>query len=677
MPNMKVFKKVDVLIVDDREEGLMALEASIRLPNVTLVKAQSGQEALDLLHKHTFAVILLDVQMPGLDGFQTAERIRKEHGYKDTPIIFVTAINKEDRYVYKGYDVGAVDYIFKPFDAHVLSSKVAVFVDLFLKSQILEEQADLIQESERKERFQRLAELEIESLKRYRNLADSIPHMVWKAKNDGMFDYFNRIWIDYTGLSQEKSIGLGWQSAIHEDDLNEFLKTWIHSMNTNKAFETEARIKKSSGEMRWHWVRAIPEMSGNMVSAWIGTCSDIHDRKLAEMKIVEAERLAVSANIAKTSFLANMSHEIRTPMNAILGFSELMLAPDQSEDERKHCISTIHRSGQQLISIIDDILDISKVEAGHLEIEIIDVNLPTLLRDLCALMHVQSSSKNLDLQFNLVSDIPEFIKSDPTRIRQILVNVIGNAIKFTKRGSVVLEVGWNQVSKKLLFKVKDTGIGIDPEHEKKLFHPFIQVDNSTTRKFGGTGLGLFLSRKLSQALGGNIILETSKLGQGTTFSIEVKVEPVLNTKYVSEIFENKSEPAKPSHETFEGVLNGLKVLLVEDSKDNQDIISFFLTKAGATVELADNGIEGVEKTLKGNYNVVLMDIQMPKMDGYQATIKLRQEGYKGPIIALTAHALKEERERCLEAGYSEHMTKPINRKLLIERVAEFAAVSGE
>jgi PAS domain S-box-containing protein len=673
---MKVYSKVDVLIVDDREEGLMALEASIKLQNVNLVKAHSGREALDLLEHYDFAVILLDVQMPDLDGFETAELIRQEENYKDTPIIFVTAINKEDRYVYKGYDVGAVDYVFKPFDAHVLSSKVAVFVELYIKNRILEEQADLIQESERKVRFQKLAELEIESLKRYKNLADSIPHIVWKAKSDGMFDYFNRVWVDYTGLSQEKSVGLGWQAAIHKEDLNQFLKIWIQSMNTGQPFEIEARVRKTNGEMRWHWVRALPEMLGSMVTSWIGTCSDIHDRKLAELKLIEAERMAVSANIAKTAFLANMSHEIRTPMNAILGFSELMLAPSQSEEERKHCINTIHRSGQQLISIIDDILDISKVEAGKLEIEIIDVNLPQLLQDLCALMHVQTSSKNLDLEFKLASDIPEHIHSDPTRIRQILVNIIGNAIKFTQKGSIVVEVGWNNISDKLQFKITDTGIGIDPAHEKKLFHPFIQVDNSTTRRFGGTGLGLFISKQLTQALGGNIFLEKSVVGQGSTFAVEIKAELGKKTKFVSNLFKNKTESTtQPTHETFDGVLAGLNILLVEDSQDNQDIITFFLKKAGAKVDVADNGIDGVEKTLKGNYNVVLMDIQMPKMDGYQATIKLRAHGYKGPIIALTAHALKEERERCLQAGYSEHMTKPINRKLLIQRVAEFAGMA--
>lgn len=669
--------KIDILIVDDREDGLLALEAAIDHPDVRLVKESSGRAALNLLSQHDFAIILLDVQMPGLDGFETAELIRKERSYRDTPIIFVTAINKEDRYVHKGYDLGAVDYVFKPFDAHVLNSKISVFVDLHKKSQKLIEQADIIQESERKERIQRLAELEIENLRRYRNLADSIPHIVWKAKADGMFDYFNNVWTDYTGLTQEQSVGLGWQSAIHQDDINEFLKSWISSMNTGEAFNIEARIKRKDGEMRWHWIQALSEKIGHEVVAWIGTCTDIHDRKLAELKLLEAERLAVSANIAKTSFLANMSHEIRTPMNAILGFSELMLNPDQEKEERTQCVHTIHRSGKQLLSIIDDILDISKVEAGHLQVETLDVNLPQLILDVKALMKVQAISKDLSLEFKLASEIPDFVKTDPTRVRQILVNVIGNAIKFTQKGSVTIEVSWNKASHKLQFKVIDTGIGIDKKQFSKLFHPFIQVDSSTTRKFGGTGLGLFLSRQLAQALGGNLTLESSRPNQGTAFVIDLHADPLPKSTFITEIIKPKDSSATPVHEDFKGALNGIKVLLVEDSHDNQDIISFFLTKAGAQVDIADNGHEGVEKTLKGNYSVILMDIQMPVMDGYQATSKLRESGYGGPIIALTAHALKEERDRCLKAGYSEHMTKPVDRKLLIKQVAHFATVSSK
>lgn len=672
---MKSNKTADILIVDDRADGLMAIEAAVDLPNVNLVKAHSGMEALQFLDAYEFAVILLDVQMPGMDGFETAARIREDKRYAQTPILFVTAINKDDRYIYKGYDLGAVDYIFKPFDAHVLKSKVKSFVELYLKSVQLKEQAEQLRESERKERFQKLAELEIESLKRYRSLADSVPHMVWKARNDGIFDYFNQVWINYTGLSHEQSIGTGWQVAIHCDDLTEFLKVLIQAMNSGEQFETEGRFRQHDGEMRWHWVRATPEIRAGQVVSWIGTCTDIHAHKLAETKLIDAEKMATAANIAKTSFLANMSHEIRTPMNAILGFSELMLNPHQTEEERLHCVRTVHRCGRQLINIIDEILDISKIEAGRLEIEEIEFNLISLLQDLKAIMDVQAKGKDLNLKFDLKTEIPEFIFTDPTRIRQILVNVIGNAIKFTPQGGVTVEVSWLRFTDndyKLQFKVQDTGIGIDPTQRDKLFKPFVQVDNSTTRKFGGTGLGLFLSRQLAQALRGNIILEKCEVNEGATFLVELKVKPLSQTRYVGELGRAELPVANPTYPKQSDALKGLKILLVEDSVDNQNLITYFLKKAGADVEIAQNGVEGVQKTLAGAYNLILMDIQMPQLDGYQATALLREKGYAGPIIALTAHALKEEREKCLKAGYNEHMTKPVDRNVLINRVAQFA-----
>ncbi|MES2769803.1 MAG: response regulator [Bdellovibrionota bacterium] len=674
-------QKVDVLIVDDREDGLMALEAALCIPHINLVKAQSGEEALSYLDKYNFGVLLLDVQMPEMDGFELAEKIRKKEKYKFTPIIFVTAINKDDRYVYKGYELGAVDYIFKPFDAQVLNSKVSIFVELYLKSSQLEKQAEKIRESERKERYQKLAELEIESLKRYRNLANSIPHIIWKARDDGIFNYFNQVWIDYTGLSQDQSVGLGWQSAMYPDDLNQFLKNLILSMNSGEGFEIECRLRRHDGQYRWHWLKASPELQGNFVTAWIGTCTDIHDRKLAETKLIEAEQLAVSASVAKTSFLANMSHEIRTPMNAILGFSELMLNPDQDEEERRHCINTVHKCGRQLLGLIDEILDISKIEAGRMEVEKIDFNLGTLLKDLSALMKVQAESKNLKLEFEFLSKIPEFINTDPTRLRQILVNVIGNAIKFTQVGEVRIKMAWKNEKNNLgsleIF-VSDTGVGIDSEHKNKLFKPFVQADNSTTRVFGGTGLGLFLSRKLARALNGDLTFEEkggNRKSLGSTFLLKVNTENIKDVKFIQSLPKDQMETKKSTFQSTESQLEGLKILLVEDSEDNQDIITYFLTHAGAHVDIAENGVEGVQKTLEGDYNIVLMDIQMPKMDGYQATSELRNKGYMGPIIALTAHALKEERDRCLKAGYTEHMTKPVNRVTLISEIARFASKS--
>ena len=667
---------VNVLIVDDREEGLIALEATLKgLPFVRLMRAHSGMEALSYMPEHDFAVILLDVQMPELDGFQTAELIRKNHEkYKLTPIIFVTAINKDDQYIHRGYQVGAVDYVFKPIEPQILRSKVSVFVDLYMKSQQIKAQMEVIRHSERRERYLKLAELEVESLKRYRNLADAIPHIVWKSKVDGTLDYFNKVWSDYTGLSTEQSIGSGWQNAIHSEDLNNFLKVWIQAMDQQKSFEIEARIRRFDGEFHWHWIRAVPEIRHKDPTAWLGTCTDIHDRKMSESQLVDAKKIAVSANLAKTNFLANMSHEIRTPMSAILGFTELMLNPQQTEEQRRHCISTIRRSGQQLLSIIDEILDISKVEAGHLLVERIEVNVISLLSDLQSLLSVQTQSKKLNLDFRLQSPIPECIHSDPTRLRQIAMNVIGNAIKFTEKGNVTVTVAWeggsDPLQGKLVLLVSDTGVGIDVNAQDRLFQPFAQVDNSTTRRFGGTGLGLALSRKIAQALGGDVSIQSSEPGIGSTFRIEVATTIKKGTLWVEHLssISLAQEHSRNIHKKNAHLLEGVKILLVDDAPDNQTVIGLFLGSAGAHVEFADNGLEGVNKALAGNYNLVLMDIQMPQVDGYEATQRLREQGYKKPIIALTAHALKEERDRCLSVGCTDHFTKPIDRDKLISLV---------
>lgn len=663
---------VDILIVDDRLDGLIALEAVLNLPNINLVRAQSGAEALGLLNQYDFGVILLDVQMPEMDGFETARRIRQNEQYRYTPIIFVTAINKDDMHIYRGYEVGAVDYIFKPFEPQILRSKVNFFVDFYFKKRQLQDQNEMIRQTERQARFLQLAQFEMETLKRYRNLADAVPIMIWKSKVDGTLDYFNKLWTDYTGLTQEQSVGSGWQDAIHPQDLRIFLKAWIDSMNKGTPFEIEIRVRRHDGELRWHTVRAVPEFDIlDKVISWIGTSMDIHDRKIAEDEIFDAKQAAVAASVAKTQFLANMSHEIRTPLGAMLGFAELMLNSDMSAEERNQNLNTIIRSGQQLLKIIDEILDISKVEAGRLDIENIEVNLESLMRDLHTLMLVKAQAKGVGLEFNFKTKIPQKVITDPTRLRQILLNLISNAIKFTEKGKVVLEASWK--SNKLSFRVKDTGVGIDRQLAEKLFQPFVQVDSSTTRRFGGTGLGLALSRKLAEALGGNVSLESSSSGHGSCFLIEVSGVPVESAPD----FETLEKETIEVRQDFPAVndsnaLQGIKVLLVEDAPINQILISRFLTGAGAQVELANNGVEGVEKALNGKYGIVLMDIQMPEMDGYEATTTLRGKGYDGPIIALTAHALKEDRDRCLAAGCSDHLTKPIDRRLLISQISNLA-----
>jgi len=674
--------KTDILIVDDREEGLTALEAVLGGSALNIVKARSGREALSLLDSHDFAVILLDVQMPEMDGFETAARVKQIDRHRMIPIIFVTAINKDDAYVYKGYEHGAVDYVFKPFDGRIISSKVSIFVELHKKSRLLEKQAEIIQESERRERYLRLAALEVESLKRYRNLADSIPHAVWRAKGDGTMDYFNHVWTDATGLTSEQSLGLGWQTAFNPRGLRELLRTWMKAMEAGSPFQLECQIKSGNGGWRWHWIHGVPEKkSGGEIIAWLGTCTDIQDRKETEDRLIEARKDADAASHAKTQFLANMSHEIRTPLNAILGFAEL-LGHDNLPRESRESLVTIQRNGRQLLNIIDEILDISKIEANRLELESVDADLRTIITDVYALLSVQAKEKNLSLTADCQTTIPKRLRTDPTRLRQILINIVGNAIKFTSTGGVHIDMSWEKpadaTSGLLRFKVKDTGVGIDPIHATRLFQPFTQADSSTTRKFGGTGLGLALSKKLANALKGDVRLESTNQGEGSTFVIEIRAPHIEGIEYWKDFHDAVVAEGEAAAEAIKrakssgGHLSGMNILVVDDASDNRTLISRFLIAAGAQVDCAVDGFDGMNHALKKNYDVVLMDIQMPQLDGYSATTRLRAGGYQKPIIALTAHALKEERESSLKAGCNDHLTKPIDRSTLIDRVAKFA-----
>lgn len=660
---------VDILMVDDREDGLIALEALLGdNPNYRLVKAGSGIEAIALLDQYDFAMILLDVQMPHMDGFQTAEYMRRNPRHRNIPIIFVTAINNDDRYIYRGYEAGAVDYVFKPFDPVILKSKVAVFTDLHVKNRQIRAQQKQLAERELLEHRAAMQALEIDSLRRYQNLAESIPHIILRATPDGEMEYYNENWTTYTGMAPGEALGNGWQKAFHPDDLPKSLIDWSTAIRARTKYENESRIRRKDGVYRWHWIKAEPELdeNGNVI-AWLGTVTDIEDRKTFEDKLKEAQRTAELANEAKTHFLANMSHEIRTPLNAIMGFTELLTDPAHSMEEKMKSVGVVRRNCHQLLKIVNEILDISKVEAGELETEKVETQIAELLSEVKALLRVQASKKGIELKFEPANGVPARVLTDSTRLRQILLNIVGNALKFTNDGSVTVSSkfssGLNGRSQ-MYFTVTDTGVGIDPQNVLKIFQPFSQADTSTTRLFGGTGLGLALARRLARALGGDVELLGSEPNKGSTFLISIEVEVLDQAGWAEH--DRHAEESLPVNLPDANALKGKRILLVEDAEDNQFLIQQFLSRTGAIVEIANNGNEGVDKALKNDYEVVLMDIQMPFKDGYQATSELRSKNFKKPIIALTAHALVEEREKCLQAGCTSHLTKPINRQQLIE-----------
>jgi signal transduction histidine kinase/FixJ family two-component response regulator len=396
----------------------------------------------------------------------------------------------------------------------------------------------------------------------------------------------------------------------------------------------------------------------------------------------QTEETLVAATRAKSEFLANMSHEIRTPMTAILGYADILMGEANTADvpaERIEAIRTIQRNGQHLLELINDILDLSKIEARKLELERIACSPVQVLGDVISLMRVRAAAKSIALNLEYVGGIPQTIQSDPLRLRQILINLLGNAIKFTESGSVrvVASLAQNQgCSSMLQVDVIDSGIGLTQQQISMLFRPFSQVDSSATRRFGGTGLGLTISKRLAVLLGGDIAI-SSIPGKGSTFSLTVDAGRVENVALLEAHVEGVILAAPASEKTGAVKLDA-RILLAEDGLDNQRLIGFILKKSGAEVTLAENGQLAVDHALAARrlgqpFDVILMDMQMPVMDGYTATRRLRELGYTAPIIALTAHAMAEDRQLCLAAGCDDYATKPIDRRKLLAAVADWTA----
>ena len=423
----------------------------------------------------------------------------------------------------------------------------------------------------------------------------------------------------------------------------------------------------------------VRQLAGALTEKW--NAIQRERRRIGELehtnqRLAEANVRAEAANMAKSEFLANMSHEIRTPMNGILGYLDLLCEPQLPSPERQEYVDVVQESANHLLTILNDILDISKIEAGRLQLDSSELDPMELAQEVVTLLARPAGEKGIALELEAASALPQTVKSDATRIRQILINLVGNAIKFTEQGEVRLQLSLGEADasgeRALRMAVKDTGIGIPADHLPTLFDAFSQVDGSSTRQAGGTGLGLAISQRLAQILGGRITVE-SQQGVGSTFTFELALGQQQTGELTSaadaEAGANAPKPAKQPLPEVHG-----RVLLVEDVPINQTLIQAILGKAGAEVVVAENGQVGVDRFQEAQesgqpFQLVLMDMAMPVMDGYTATKELRKLGYQGPIIALTAHAMSGDRETCIEAGCTDYTVKPVDRRLLLEMCA--------
>ncbi|MFC1652560.1 PAS domain S-box protein [Planctomycetota bacterium] len=509
-------------------------------------------------------------------------------------------------------------------------------------------------------------------------LVETSQDWIWEFDLDGVHTYCNPIIENILGYRPEELIGRSSLDLIHEEDrkiVEEKMPVWIASKSgwDNMVI----RWQHKDGTFRYLESNAVPilDTEGDL-SGFRGVDRDITERKVAEEELKIAIHRAEMANTAKSEFLANMSHDIRTPMNAIVGFSD-MLADEDLTKEQKANIGLIRESATSLLNLINDILDVTKIEAGQLDVERIDCSLGKLLNSMGSIMKAQADDNFIDFKIVTNKDVPAQIHSDPYRLKQCLVNLVNNAIKFTDQGHVHLKVSLHEDngSHFIRFDVEDTGIGIPTERHQAIFESFTQADGSTTRKYGGTGLGLTVTKQLVELLGGELSL-TSEEGKGSVFSlvlptgVDITDQPLLDRDKALDQGADESRNADAT--MFSG-----KVLVVEDVEGSQILMKLMLTKLGVDVVIAEDGNQALQKALSQSFDLILMDMQMPHMNGYEAAGVLRQQGCKTPIVALTAHAMKGDDQECLEAGCDGYLAKPIDRRELPRILAQYLPARQE
>ena len=738
-----------------------------------------------------FAVILMDVLMPGMDGFETAALIRQRQQSQMTPIIFITAHGKDEILKPDLYAAGAVDFIFAPVPPNELRAKVSVFANLFIQAEQLAASAREVQSS----------------ADRLRLLTDAAPVGIFQTDAQNRYVYTNPRWTEITGIAAEAAEGQPWDTIIAPDQRVGLAARLSEDAPDRAELSHRFKLQRpGSGPLTvLATSKSIPDNKGG-TTGWVGTLADVTAEAGAEAAMSDARDKATEASRLKSHFLANMSHEIRTPMNGVMGMTDLLLETPLDARQRDYAL-TVRNSGKALLGIIEDILDFSKVEAGRLEIEEIDFDLRTSVEAVVDLLAGSAHAKGLELVVAIESDIPAVVRGDPGRVRQVLINLVGNAIKFTQAGEVVVRVTRPEISGTdtvVRFEVSDTGDGIAPDKLGLVFQPFVQADASTSRKYGGSGLGLAISSQLVELMGGRCGV-SSRLGVGSDFWFTISV---------------RSDPSQAGHELLSDAgLAGLSVVIADGNATQRGVLSTYLTEWGMSVETADsgqaalaalragaaqgrpfdlalldsslvggngadlkdeivadpdvaaqpvlmvalgeeaglgapeldtcpclskpvhldalrrclrvaaglevaeiapkrerrrnsglrerapgrllvaednlvnqkvavallagsgyrvdtvlNGAEAVSAVARRRYDAILMDCQMPVMNGYEATAAIRAqegEGSQVPIIAITAGARPEDRERCIAAGMDGYLAKPVRKDALLELVSRY------
>ncbi|MDP1795186.1 MAG: response regulator, partial [Acidimicrobiales bacterium] len=643
-----------VLIVDDDDAKRLGLVAILAPLPLDVIEATSAVEALRILMTQDFSVILLDVRMPGMSGFEAAALIRQRRQSESTPIIFITSYDHGDVSTAEQYALGAVDFMFAPVSPNELRAKVSVFANLRARAEELSDRAVVLQAA----------------ADQFRLVADAAPVGIFQTDAEDRYVYTNPCWSAITGIPAEEALGTVWGSTSKPTTGDGLVVTLADTDVASADHRVEIELEGGHKRILVATSTILPDGAGG-TRGRVGTVADATAEVRVEAALCEARDKANEASSLKSDFLANMSHEIRTPMNGVLGMTDLLLETDLDATQRDYA-QTVRNSGEALLTIINDILDFSKIEAGKVDVEVVEFDVRSIVDDVLKLLRGTAEAKNLELRSSVDVEIPELVRGDPGRLRQVLMNLVGNAVKFTPAGHVAVRVcsteSESDEDSLLRFDITDTGVGVPETKLATIFEPFMQGDASTSRKHGGTGLGLAISAQLVSLMGGDCGVFSSA-DSGSTFWFTVRTRRALDRAGLQLHKASESDPAPLPDGAHRG-----RLLLAEDNMVNERVARAMLTKAGFEIDSVKNGAEAVAAAAATAYDAILMDCQMPVLNGYEATALIRAGegvGTHVPIIAVTAGARIEDRDRCLSSGMDDYISKPVSKDALVGVVSRW------
>jgi PAS domain S-box-containing protein len=649
LPPTAEFKAI-ILIVDDSPENLFLLNDILKNKQYIVRLLRIGAMVMPSVIKAPPDLILLDIKMPGLDGYEVCKRLKADERVRDIPVIFISAMNKTVDKV-RAFSAGGADYITKPFQVEEVLARVETHLTTRNMQKRLEKQNLQLREKidERKRMQTQLQNLS-------RAVEQSASSIVITDLN-GRIEYVNPAFSQITGYSREEAVGNNPRVLKSGKHPRAFYADMWRTISSGNVWQGELINKRKNGERYWEHASISPVKDRDgKITHYVAVKDNITKRKKMEKTLRKAKEEAENANRAKSEFLANMSHEIRTPMNSVLGFLELTLDGSSLTKFQRRNLETVHGSAKAMLALLNDILDLSKLESGKLELENCSFDLSKIMKDALHTLKLKVQEKGLAVSLDIHPDLSPYFIADAARLRQILINLAGNAVKFTAEGRVVMSVNPWKEKNYLHFTVFDTGIGIAPDKLKIIFSPFIQADGSTSRKFGGTGLGTTISKQLAELMGGRIWAE-SELGKGSAFHFIV---PMQATEEITD--ENRCQ-CQIDKKSSPRLRRCFKILLAEDIEQNIRLVKIVMERRGHTIIVARNGHEAVDAFQRdGDFDAILMDVHMPEMDGIEAARIIRgmEKDARVSIIALTASMMKKEREACIEAGMDAVVGKPVN-----------------